>query len=113
MNLNEPNNFPSFIEWAKEHLGQGYSLELEDGTFVDPVTRWAFVAYKAGRKAAAMQRVRDGRSFMKELYSTILWLYRRLPRAYSNPPHIDVVVRKLAQMVGEDAEEFIAERKDV
>lgn len=66
-----------------------------------------------GTKEAAKQRVKDGRAFMKELYNTILWLYRRLPRGYANPSHIDAVVRKLASVVGEDAEEFINERKDV
>ncbi len=39
-----------FKIWADEHLGQGYSLDMEDGSFVDRVTRWAFVAYKAGLK---------------------------------------------------------------
>lgn len=43
----------SFEAWAKEHLGQGYSLETEEHTYVNPVTRWAFVAFKAGRAALA------------------------------------------------------------
>lgn len=62
-------------------------------------------------REAAKQRVQDGRALMNELYSTLLWLYRRLPQGYANPPHIDAVVRKLASVVGEDAEEFISERK--
>lgn len=45
-----------------------------------------------------------------ELYSAILWLYRRLPRGYANPPHVDIVVRKLAKELGTNPEEFIAER---
>lgn len=43
----------AFEEWAKEHLGQGYSLETEEHTYVNPVTRWAFAAFKAGRAAPA------------------------------------------------------------
>lgn len=46
-----------------------------------------------------------------EVYSTLLWLYRRLPHIYANPPHVDVVLRKLAKEIGTDAEEFINERK--
>lgn len=46
-----------FHTWAKDHLGQGYSREREDGTYIDPVTRWAYVAWKAAAKhyAAASQ----------------------------------------------------------
>lgn len=36
-----------FMAWAIDNLGQGYSLEREDGTFLDPVTRWAFKAWQA------------------------------------------------------------------
>lgn len=50
---------------------------------------------------------------MKELYNTIAWLYRRLPKGYANPPHVDAVVTKLAQMVGEDASFVINERKEM
>lgn len=41
-----------FMQWAIDNLGQGYSLEREDGTFVDPVTRWAFAAWRASGKSA-------------------------------------------------------------
>lgn len=41
----------AFEAWAKDHLGQGYSLEIEEHTYANPVTRWAFVAFKAGRAA--------------------------------------------------------------
>ena len=50
----EKRMFHSFKFWAGEHLGQGYSLDLEDGSFADPVTRWAFIAYKAGIKRGAV-----------------------------------------------------------
>lgn len=39
-----------FEEWAAEDLGQGYSLEMDEGVYVDRVTRWAFIAWKAGRR---------------------------------------------------------------
>lgn len=38
----------AFEAWAKEHLGQGYSLEWDDGSYVHPVTRWCFKGYLAG-----------------------------------------------------------------
>ena len=41
-----------FESWAKDHLGQGYPLTVEDHTYVSPVTRWAFKAYKAAHEAA-------------------------------------------------------------
>jgi hypothetical protein len=37
----------SFEEWAKDHLGQGYSLEREEGSYIDRVTRWAYKAWTA------------------------------------------------------------------
>jgi hypothetical protein len=40
----------AFGVWAKEHLGQGYSLEMEDHTYVCRVTRWAFVSFRAQQK---------------------------------------------------------------
>lgn len=43
----------AFEAWAKDHLGQGYSLEIEEHTYANPVTRWAFVAFKAGRAILA------------------------------------------------------------
>jgi len=41
----------AFEAWAAEDLGQGYSMEMEEGVYVDRVTRWAFTAWKAGRRA--------------------------------------------------------------
>ena len=48
---------------------------------------------------------------MKELYNTLLWLYRRLPSAYANPPHIDAMVKRVAKVVGENPQEFLDSRK--
>lgn len=48
---------------------------------------------------------------LKEVYNTLLWLYRRLPQAYANPPHIDTMVKRVAKVVGEDPQEFLDERK--
>jgi hypothetical protein len=47
--------YVAFKEWAADHLGQGYSLEMEDGSFTDKVTRWAFIAYKAGLAARSAE----------------------------------------------------------
>lgn len=99
-----------FEAWAENHLGQGYPLTKDEGTYEHAVTRWAFVAYKAGRKEAAIERVHKGRLFMQEIYCVMLWLYRRLPRAYANPPHVDVIIKRLGAAVGENPDEFLAER---
>lgn len=45
----------AFETWAKDDLGQGYSLTQEEGRYVDRVTRWAFIAWKAGRKQLLSQ----------------------------------------------------------
>lgn len=50
-------------------------------------------------------------STLKESYSALLWLYRRLPRCYESPPHIEAAIKNLAKALGEDAQEFIDERK--
>jgi hypothetical protein len=39
-----------FEAWAKVHLGQGYGLEMEEGVYIHPVTRWAFKGFLAGRQ---------------------------------------------------------------
>lgn len=46
-----------FENCAKHHLGQGYPLTVEDHTYMHPVTRWAFHAYRAA--AAAQQAIID------------------------------------------------------
>lgn len=43
-----------FETWADSHLGQGYPLTREEGTYVNKVTRWAFNSWRAGR-----QRLRE------------------------------------------------------
>lgn len=43
-------HYSKFIKWARENLGQGYSLETDEGNFIDPVTCWAHIAYSAGLK---------------------------------------------------------------
>jgi hypothetical protein len=40
-----------FESWAEYHLGQGYPLTMDEHTYENPVTRWAFVAYKAAHNA--------------------------------------------------------------
>lgn len=42
-----------FEVWAKDHLGQGYGLEKDEGTYINPVTRWAAKAFRAGTSATA------------------------------------------------------------
>lgn len=51
MYLNENNSkyWDDFQRWASNHLGQAYSLIVEDGLIVDRTTAWAFAGYVAGR----------------------------------------------------------------
>jgi len=37
----------AFEEWARNHLGQGYPLTMDEHVYEHPVTRWAFKAWKA------------------------------------------------------------------
>lgn len=37
----------AFEAWAADHLGQGYPLTKDEGTYECAVTRWAFKAWKA------------------------------------------------------------------
>lgn len=41
-----------FEAWATDHLGQGYPLTMDEGTYEHPVTRWALKAWLAGRRSA-------------------------------------------------------------
>lgn len=38
-----------FLDWANDHLGQGYSLACCDGAIIDEVTHNAFKGYLVGR----------------------------------------------------------------
>lgn len=42
--------------------------------------------------------------------SVMLWLLRRLPRAYENPPHIVQAIQRLAKRTGIDVSDSFAER---
>lgn len=45
-----------------------------------------------------------------ECLSVMLWLYRRLPRVYERPPHIELPIKQLAAKLGVDVESDLAER---
>lgn len=45
-----PLEWDTFLAWAKDHLGQGYSLACCEGTILDPVTSWAFKGFQAGMR---------------------------------------------------------------
>lgn len=45
-----------------------------------------------------------------ECLSVMLWLYRRLPRAYERPPHIEWPISQLAKKLGVDVTQDFAER---
>lgn len=91
MNTKEQNECrAAFLKWAEDHLGQGYSLELDENTFIDPVTRWAEVAFRTNyklieqlaaekRKTLELQRVYDERGLQ------IARLETALERANSKP----------------------------
>lgn len=42
--------------------------------------------------------------------NTVLWLYRRLPRAYGRPPAVEQTINALAQKTGTEVAAFLAER---
>lgn len=47
---------------------------------------------------------------IREALNTLLWLYRRLPQAYGNPPFVDKAIMTFADVLGIDAPEAIKER---
>jgi len=50
----------SFKEWAEVHLGQGYSMESKECIYTDPVTRWAFNAWRGALKLKLAPSIPDG-----------------------------------------------------
>lgn len=48
----------------------------------------------------------------QDALTTMLWLYRRLPRAYGRSPLSERSIRWMAQRVGEEVEPFFAEREE-
>lgn len=48
-----PEMRAAFEAWAKDHLGRGYSLDCDEGVYINPVTRWACKAFAAGRAEAS------------------------------------------------------------
>lgn len=47
---------------------------------------------------------------LEDAYSTMLWLYRRLPKAYQGVPHVNQVIKATARAIGSDPSAFLAER---
>jgi len=48
---------------------------------------------------------------LADVLNTTLWLYRRLPQAYGNPPFVDQAILKMAERLGlDDVPEAIKER---
>jgi hypothetical protein len=45
----KPTFSDEFLAWASRHMGQGYSLAICDGQFVDIVTSYCHSGYVAGR----------------------------------------------------------------
>ena len=45
-----PDERAAFEAWAADSLGQGYPLTMDESGYDNAVTRWAFVAWKAGRR---------------------------------------------------------------
>jgi hypothetical protein len=43
----------AFHNWAFRNLGQGYSLEREEGEYTCTVTRWAYAGWKAAMRQQA------------------------------------------------------------
>jgi len=51
------DRWDAFYAWAKDNLGQAYSLSIdEDGMIEDRTTRWAFAAFVAGARHSNSSR---------------------------------------------------------
>jgi hypothetical protein len=70
----------------------------------------------AAETAGAPQTSRSGdlaqeqNGSVEEVLSTLLWLYRRLPRGYGRPPQIEHPIQRLAVKVGINVDKDLAER---
>lgn len=76
------------------------------------------IGYLSMQWSAMQAEIKDLRAALAaadlaDALNTMLWLYRRLPKGYGAAPHVDRTVDKLAQAVGLDVEEFLAERRGV
>lgn len=71
MYINEKNSeyWDDFLRWASRNLGQGYSLEVDDGLIVDRVTAWAFIGYAAGRNHDENSNHIDAKTLKKMIES--------------------------------------------
>lgn len=61
----------------------------------------------SGRKPSGAP---PGQTEPGEMLSVMLWLYRRLPRCYGRPPHIEHPIKALAKVAGIDVDACLAER---
>lgn len=78
----------AFMAWAKDNLGQGYSLERDEGTFVYPVTRWAFKGF-----AAAMER---SAQIAESMTARARWAKGASDAQPTQPCEIAAAIRKAA-----------------
>lgn len=62
-----------------------------------------------GNTAQPSAQVRTDKR-ISEALNTTLWLYRRLPACYGNPPFVDASIMAFADVLGIDAPEAIKER---
>ena len=87
--------FETFDEWA-EHQKR---VSVEDELMMTKL-----------QVASLQQLKRDNEESLREALNTILWLYRRLPQGYANVPSVDRSVKKIAEALGENVDEYILER---
>lgn len=63
------------------------------------------------RQGAAQASHAGADTELADVLNTTLWLYRRLPQAYGNPPFVDKAILKMAERLGlDDVPEAIKER---
>ena len=76
-------------------------LRVEAATLSDQQTQ-AMRAQLLRKLALAELVIAQAAPELADILNTTLWLYRRLPQAYGNPPFVDQAILKMAKRLGLD-----------
>lgn len=97
-----------FEAWAAP---KQFDLRRPGYAYANNCTDYAWHGWQARAAQATAEPVASvSRKVAVDALNVLLWLYRRLPREYERPPHVEQPIKALAASVKSDVIDFLAER---
>lgn len=99
-------------EWAKVDGAIAFHLIERHADDWNDAGRMMEAWRDANPRRAPAEDAREQQPDDADNLSVMLWLLRRLPRAYGNPPFVEQAINRLAKRTGTDVADSFAERND-